>query len=124
MLYGNHFTVHFIRANFCIDIQHKRIDSTGDSVMTSFSPRDDTEKKVTITATISSDMAAAIIGNRGSRVKEIQDDSNTWIDIDPDRKRNDRHITIFGTPKQIQNALLLLPERIRKKICLQTSGRY
>ena len=25
VLYGNHFTVYFIRANFCIDVQHKSI---------------------------------------------------------------------------------------------------
>jgi len=58
-------------------------------------------------------LAGAIIGKGGGRIRRIRNESSAYITIDePLPNSNDRIITISGTPKQIQSGtvygLLLL----------------
>lgn len=68
--------------------------------------------KETTQVTIPKDLAGAIIGKAGGRIRRIRMDSNAFITIDePLPGSTDRIITISGTPKQIQMAQFLLQQR-------------
>ena len=57
-------------------------------------------------------LAGAIIGKSGSRIRQIRQDSGAGITIDEALPgSNDRIITITGTEDQIQNAQYLLQMR-------------
>ena len=57
-------------------------------------------------------LAGAIIGKGGSRIRQIRQESGAGITIDePAQGSNDRIITITGTQDQIQNAQYLLQMR-------------
>lgn len=57
-------------------------------------------------------LAGAIIGKGGVRIRRIRNESNAHITIDePLPGSTDRIITIAGTPKQIQTAQYLLQQR-------------
>lgn len=57
-------------------------------------------------------LAGAIIGKAGGRIRRIRSDSNAFITIDePLPGSNDRIITITGNQKQIQAAQYLLQQR-------------
>ncbi|XP_026287837.1 heterogeneous nuclear ribonucleoprotein K isoform X1 [Frankliniella occidentalis] len=63
--------------------------------------------------TIPKDMAGAIIGKGGSRIRKIRMDSGASITIDePAEGSNDRVITICGAPNQIQMAQYLLQQSV------------
>jgi len=60
-------------------------------------------------------LAGAIIGKGGNRIKQIRQQSNAQIQIDEAvAGSNDRIITISGTQDQIQNAQYLLQLRYFK----------
>lgn len=68
--------------------------------------------KETTQVTIPKDLAGAIIGKAGGRIRRIRMDSNAFITIDePLPGSTDRIITISGTAKQIQMAQFLLQQR-------------
>lgn len=59
-----------------------------------------------------SQLAGAIIGKGGTRIRQIRLDSGAGITIDePLPGSNDRIITITGSPNQIQMAQYLLQQR-------------
>ncbi|KAH8280273.1 hypothetical protein KR018_001326, partial [Drosophila ironensis] len=61
--------------------------------------------------TIPKELAGAIIGKGGGRIRRIRNESSAYITIDePLPNSNDRIITISGTPKQIQMAQYLLQQ--------------
>ncbi|XP_046999661.1 heterogeneous nuclear ribonucleoprotein K [Schistocerca americana] len=61
--------------------------------------------------TIPKELAGAIIGKGGARIRKIRSDSGAGITIDePLAGSNDRIITITGTPNQIQMAQYLLQQ--------------
>ncbi|KAL1513650.1 hypothetical protein ABEB36_003036 [Hypothenemus hampei] len=65
--------------------------------------------------TIPTDLAGAIIGKGGSRIRKIRNDSGAGITIDePLPGSNDRIITITGTLNQIQMAQYLLQQRKKR----------
>lgn len=57
-------------------------------------------------------LAGAIIGKAGQRIRQIRMESNAFITIDePLPGSSDRIITITGSPKEIQMAQYLLQQR-------------
>lgn len=57
-------------------------------------------------------LAGAIIGKGGGRIRRIRSESNAFIQIDEALPGStDRIITITGTPKQIQAAQYMLQQR-------------
>ncbi|KAM8711347.1 hypothetical protein ACLKA7_000483 [Drosophila subpalustris] len=65
--------------------------------------------------TIPKDLAGAIIGKGGGRIRRIRNESSAYITIDePLPGSNDRIITISGTPKQIQMAQYLLQQSVHE----------
>ncbi|XP_034947774.1 heterogeneous nuclear ribonucleoprotein K isoform X2 [Chelonus insularis] len=68
--------------------------------------------KTSTQVTIPKDLAGAIIGKGGARIRKIRSDSGASITIDlPLPGSNDRIITISGAPNQIQMAQYLLQQR-------------
>lgn len=84
-----------------------------------FSPSsggEDNGEQETTQVTIPKDMAGAIIGPGGSRIRKIRSDSKASITIDePVQGSNERIITITGTQRQIQTAQFLLQQSVRYK---------
>ncbi|XP_063907998.1 heterogeneous nuclear ribonucleoprotein K isoform X2 [Zophobas morio] len=69
--------------------------------------------KTTTQVTIPKDLAGAIIGKGGGRIRKVRQDSGAGITIDePLPGSNDRIITITGTPNQIQMAQYLLQQSV------------
>ncbi|KAK9695720.1 KH domain [Popillia japonica] len=69
--------------------------------------------KSTTQVTIPKDLAGAIIGKGGGRIRKIRQDSGAGITIDePLPGSNDRIITISGLPNQIQMAQYLLQQSV------------
>lgn len=67
----------------------------------------------TTQVTIPKDMAGAIIGKAGNRIRKIRMESGADITIDePLMGSNDRIITIVGAPDQIQMAQFLLQQSV------------
>ena len=65
--------------------------------------------------TIPNELAGAIIGPGGQRIRKIRGDSRATITIDePAGGSNERVITIAGTKKQIQTAQYLLQQSVRE----------
>ncbi|XP_020708903.2 heterogeneous nuclear ribonucleoprotein K isoform X2 [Athalia rosae] len=65
--------------------------------------------------TIPKDLAGAIIGKGGARIRKIRSDSGAGITIDePLPGSNDRIITITGLPNQIQMAQYLLQQSVHE----------
>jgi len=76
---------------------------------------DDSGEQETTQVTIPKDMAGAIIGPGGSRIRKIRSDSKASITIDePVQGSNERIITISGTQRQIQTAQFLLQQSVRE----------
>ena len=76
---------------------------------------EDTGEQETTQVTIPKDMAGAIIGPGGSRIRKIRSDSKASITIDePVQGSNERIITISGTQRQIQTAQFLLQQSVRE----------
>ncbi|KAL3288774.1 hypothetical protein HHI36_003208, partial [Cryptolaemus montrouzieri] len=73
--------------------------------------------------TIPKDLAGAIIGKGGGRIRKIRQDSGAGITIDePLSGSNDRIITISGSPNQIQMAQYLLQQSVQNNT--QDRGNY
>lgn len=67
------------------------------------------QSTTTTQVSIPKDLAGAIIGKGGSRIRQIRQESGAGITIDEAQPgSNDRIITITGNPEQIQNAQYLL----------------
>merc|ERR1719445_1338154 len=65
--------------------------------------------------TIPNELAGAIIGPGGQRIRKIRNDSKASITIDePASGSNERVISIVGSPKQIQTAQYLLQQSVRE----------
>lgn len=65
--------------------------------------------------TIPKDMAGAVIGPGGTRIRKIRADSKATIGIDePGPDATDRIITITGTQRQIQTAQYLLQQAVKE----------
>lgn len=85
------------------------------SAVPPFSPGDDNGEQETTQVTIPKDMAGAIIGPGGSRIRGIRSDSKASITIDePVQGSNERIITITGSQRQIQTAQFLLQQSVRE----------
>jgi len=80
-----------------------------------FSRQDDNGNTETTQVTIQKEMAGAIIGPAGSRIRKIRADSRANITIDePVDGSNERIITISGTQRSIQTAQFLLQQCVRE----------
>merc|ERR1712088_561467 len=83
-----------------------------------FSPSsggEDNGEQETTQVTIPKDMAGAIIGPGGSRIRKIRSDSKASITIDePVQGSNERIITISGNQRSIQTAQFLLQQSVRE----------
>lgn len=67
--------------------------------------------------TIANDLIGCIIGRGGQKISEIRQASGANIKIaDLDEGSQDRHVTISGTPEQIQLAEYLIHSRIASEI--------
>ena len=77
--------------------------------------QEDGGEQETTQVTIPKDMAGAIIGPGGSRIRKIRSDSKANITIDePVQGSNERIITISGSQRQIQTAQYLLQQSVRE----------
>ncbi|KAG5676807.1 hypothetical protein PVAND_006615 [Polypedilum vanderplanki] len=80
----------------------------------SFGNNMEIDGKQSTQVTIPKDLAGAIIGKGGGRIRRIRSESNAFIQIDEALPGStDRIITITGTPKQIQAAQYMLQQSIR-----------
>ncbi|XP_040575490.1 heterogeneous nuclear ribonucleoprotein K-like [Lepeophtheirus salmonis] len=88
----------------------------GDGPMPSQGPSNDDDGKIDTTqVTIPKDLAGAIIGPGGTRIRKIRSDSKANITIDePLPGSNERIITISGSDRQIQTAQYLLQQSVRE----------
>ncbi len=76
---------------------------------------DDGGEQETTQVTIPKDMAGAIIGPGGTRIRKIRNDSKATITIEePAQGATERVITISGTQRQIQTAQYLLQQSVRE----------
>ncbi|XP_017778173.1 PREDICTED: heterogeneous nuclear ribonucleoprotein K isoform X2 [Nicrophorus vespilloides] len=81
--------------------------------------------KSTTQVTIPKDLAGAIIGKGGSRIRKIRQESGAGITIDePLPGSNDRIITITGVPNQIQMAQYLLQQSVHNNADQRNGGQY
>lgn len=77
----------------------------------------------TTQVTIPKDMAGAIIGPGGSRIRKIRGDSRANIVIEEaGAGQTDRIISITGTQRQIQTAQYLLQQSVRENMNQQAQG--
>lgn len=84
------------------------------SGMTSFSPSGEEQEKSSTQVTIPKDMAGAIIGKGGNKIRNIRAESGAHIQIDdPAEGSTDRIITISGNSNQIWRAQYMLQQSVR-----------
>ena len=73
--------------------------------------------------TIPNDLAGAIIGPGGQRIRKIRADSRAMITIEePAQGSNERVITIAGDQKAIQTAQYLLQQTVRENMAMGGGG--
>ncbi|XP_030030542.2 heterogeneous nuclear ribonucleoprotein K isoform X2 [Manduca sexta] len=73
------------------------------------------QQETTTQVTIPKDLAGAIIGKAGSRIRKIRAESGAGIEIaEPLPGSSDRIITITGTPQRIQMAQYLLQQSVHE----------
>ncbi|CAH0724337.1 unnamed protein product, partial [Brenthis ino] len=73
------------------------------------------QQETTTQVTIPKDLAGAIIGKAGSRIRKIRAESGAGIEIaEPLPGAADRIITITGTPQRIQKAQYLLQQSVHE----------
>ncbi len=90
-------------------------DQSGQGAPPQFNMQEDSGEQETTQVTIPKDMAGAIIGPGGSRIRKIRSDSKANITIDePVQGSNERIITISGSQRQIQTAQYLLQQSVRE----------
>ncbi|XP_055628652.1 heterogeneous nuclear ribonucleoprotein K [Toxorhynchites rutilus septentrionalis] len=81
------------------------------------------DNKTSTQVTIPKDLAGAIIGKGGGRIRRIRNESNAFIQIDEALPGStDRIITITGTPKEIQAAQYMLQQSVRENLSGGGSG--
>lgn len=69
----------------------------------------------TVDVSIPKDLAGAIIGKAGSRIRQVRDESGARVTIDEALPgSNDRIIHITGTPEQIQSAQFMMQNNARQ----------
>ncbi|XP_041984455.1 heterogeneous nuclear ribonucleoprotein K isoform X2 [Aricia agestis] len=79
----------------------------------SFNGNQGGQGETTTQVTIPKDLAGAIIGKAGTRIRKIRAESGASIEIaEPLPGANDRIITITGSPQRIQKAQYLLQQRV------------
>ncbi|CAH0590402.1 unnamed protein product [Chrysodeixis includens] len=80
-----------------------------------FSNNGGSQQDTTTQVTIPKDLAGAIIGKAGSRIRKIRAESGAGIEIaEPLPGSTDRIITITGTPQRIQMAQYLLQQSVHE----------
>ncbi|XP_049544367.1 heterogeneous nuclear ribonucleoprotein K isoform X2 [Anopheles darlingi] len=83
------------------------------------------DNKTSTQVTIPKDLAGAIIGKGGGRIRRIRNESNAFIQIDEALPgSNDRIITITGTPKEIQAAQYMLQQSVRENLGSSTGQGF
>ncbi|XP_055611053.1 heterogeneous nuclear ribonucleoprotein K homolog [Uranotaenia lowii] len=81
------------------------------------------DNKTSTQVTIPKDLAGAIIGKGGGRIRRIRNESNAFIQIDEALPGStDRIITITGTPKEIQAAQYMLQQSVRENLAAAGNG--
>ncbi|XP_038211065.1 heterogeneous nuclear ribonucleoprotein K isoform X1 [Zerene cesonia] len=81
----------------------------------SFNSSNSSQQETTTQVTIPKDLAGAIIGKAGSRIRKIRAESGASIEIaEPLAGASDRVITITGTPHRIQMAQYLLQQSVHE----------
>merc|ERR1719365_215564 len=87
----------------------------GNDVGFSFSnPSEGGDPEESTQVTIPNELAGAIIGPGGQRIRKIRNDSKASITIaEPDSGSKERVITIQGDPEAIQSAQFLLQQSVR-----------
>lgn len=81
------------------------------------------DNKTSTQVTIPKDLAGAIIGKGGGRIRRIRNESNAFIQIDEALPGStDRIITITGTPKEIQAAQYMLQQSVRENLASGGGG--
>lgn len=90
----------------------------GNGSMGSFGGNNTTmDNKTSTQVTIPKDLAGAIIGKGGGRIRRIRNESNAFIQIDEALPGStDRIITITGSPKEIQAAQYMLQQSVRENL--------
>lgn len=87
----------------------------GGGVSANFSNNGGSQQDTTTQVTIPKDLAGAIIGKAGSRIRKIRAESGAGIEIaEPLPGSSDRIITITGTPQRIQMAQYLLQQSVHE----------
>ncbi|CAH0695791.1 unnamed protein product [Spodoptera exigua] len=87
----------------------------GGGVSANFSNNGGNQQDTTTQVTIPKDLAGAIIGKAGSRIRKIRAESGAGIEIaEPLPGSSDRIITITGTPQRIQMAQYLLQQSVHE----------
>ncbi|XP_050674518.1 heterogeneous nuclear ribonucleoprotein K homolog isoform X2 [Leptidea sinapis] len=80
-----------------------------------FNSNSGSQQETTTQVTIPKDLAGAIIGKAGSRIRKIRAESGASIEIaEPLPGASDRVITISGTPHRIQMAQYLLQQSVHE----------
>lgn len=75
------------------------------------------DNKTSTQVTIPKDLAGAIIGKGGGRIRRIRNESNAFIQIDEALPGStDRIITITGSQKEIQAAQYMLQQSVRENL--------
>ncbi|XP_045777623.1 heterogeneous nuclear ribonucleoprotein K isoform X2 [Maniola jurtina] len=81
----------------------------------SFNGDGGSQQETTTQVTIPKDLAGAIIGKSGTRIRKIRAESGAGIEIaEPLPGASDRIITITGTPQRIQKAQYLLQQSVHE----------
>merc|ERR1712098_768842 len=100
-------------------------DFTGGPTLNFSSDGMDEGERESTQVTIPNDLAGAIIGPGGQRIRKIRNDSKATITIDePADGSNERVITIAGNKKQIQAAQYLLQQSVREHASGSAGGGY
>ncbi|CAH0695790.1 unnamed protein product [Spodoptera exigua] len=111
----NDFGGHGPRASFSGPPRGAFGGGGGGGVSANFSNNGGNQQDTTTQVTIPKDLAGAIIGKAGSRIRKIRAESGAGIEIaEPLPGSSDRIITITGTPQRIQMAQYLLQQSVHE----------
>lgn len=100
------------------------MSNLGNGSMGSFGGQAPTmDNKTSTQVTIPKDLAGAIIGKGGGRIRRIRNESNAFIQIDEALPGStDRIITITGSQKEIQAAQYMLQQSVRENLAAGGGG--
>ncbi|ETO27402.1 hypothetical protein RFI_09728 [Reticulomyxa filosa] len=68
---------------------------------------------------VSTKLIGSVIGRQGRNIQEIRLKSQASIQIDNVPTKNERHITVSGTPRQVETAISLIEESIKRETSRQ-----